>query len=614
MLHLVVLAGMAAVTVAHTAPDAFLAIESLFSDDDRPPEEFSRELSESTQIADSINLVEGSGAFTGAVGGSGAPAVQQTKIEESTSLRDPTVTINVGDVTLPGIEMLGRDLGAEQVTGDVGAVVEGYGPALDRITQELMRLMRDSKVLVVWLFDESESMKDDQADLRSRIHKVYEELKLFDTAGRDDVLLSAIVSYGKEVHYQLPKGKPTDDLAAIEKAIDSIPNDKTGIENTCQAIISALGEYRRFYTQGRRKVVVIVVSDESGDDGDKVEEALHLARGVDSPIYFLGRESVFGSLYAHIRWIHPQTGGEHWLPIRRGPETPYAELLQFDGFRRRYDAALSGFGPYEQSRLSRNTGGIYFVLPNEDQNVIDPDARKYAALDMKEYEPDIGSRREYMQHRDKSPFRRAIWETIVLLNPYEPRNREMEIPVDHWYSINPAEAKQEVTGPIGRCLNTFQLLTEAERRLKSVQPQRESESSLRWRADYDLILAQVMAYRVRLFQYMMALDQFSRSLATRKFHNKATNRWTIDIGGGEMLPPDEQQLRTLKVSADELENARQAALKQFARVQQIHPKTPWAQRAAWEQSRGFGMRFGERVVVPSTRPPPTTPVAPPPNL
>jgi len=103
VLHLVVLAGMAAVTVAHTAPDAMLAIESLFSDDDRSPEEFSRELSESTQIADSINLVEGSGSFTGAVGGSGAPAVHQTKIEESTSLRDPTVTINVGDVTLPGI-------------------------------------------------------------------------------------------------------------------------------------------------------------------------------------------------------------------------------------------------------------------------------------------------------------------------------------------------------------------------------------------------------------------------------------------------------------------------------------------------------------------------------
>jgi hypothetical protein len=361
---------------------------------------------------------------------------------------------------------------------------------------------------------------------------------------------------------------------------------------------------------------VVVVSDESGDDGEKVEDAKHLANTVRAPIYVLGRESVFGYPYAHIRWVHPQTGGTHYLPIRRGPETPQAELLQFDGFRRRMDAAMSGFGPYEQVRLARETGGIFFMLPNEEQSIHDHDARKYAALDMKEYVPDISSRREYILHRDKSQFRRAVFETLMFLNPHETRNSEMEIPIDNWYSVVPAEAAAPVAAALTRCRNTFQLLTEAEKKLHAVESGRAREESRRWRANYDLMLGQVMAYRVRLFQYAVALDQFNKSLPTRKFTDKRSNQWAVHIGAGEMLRPDDAQLRATKVTSEELERARQAALKQFRLVQQEHPNTPWAARAAWELSRGFGMTFAERFVgpPPPNPPRPQTPIAPPPNL
>ena len=55
-------------------------------------------------------------------------------------------------------------------------------------------------------------------------------------------------------------------------------------------------------------------------------------------IYTLGRESVFGYPYAHMRYVHPQTKRPHWLRIDRGPETGFVEQLQTNGFRRRYDA------------------------------------------------------------------------------------------------------------------------------------------------------------------------------------------------------------------------------------------------------------------------------------
>jgi hypothetical protein len=627
--HLLALAAMTLVTIAGTVHAPLEAIESILTDEMRTPEEFTSELNTDREIAESMNVAAGGAVVTGTVGaggaggtgggggGGGGLAVDHAKIDNSAGFRDPTVGLGTGELALPGLESLGNDLGAGQIAGEVGAVVDGYGAALDRLTQELVRLMRESKVLVVWLFDESESMKDDQEDLKERIHRVYEELRLFDEDAKADVLLSAVVSFGQDVHFMLPKKKPTDDVPRIMKAIDAIPIDKTGVENTCHAISTVIADYRRQAAQGKRKLVVVVISDEAGDDGEKVEETLQQARTARAPIYFLGRESVFGNLYAYVRWVHPQTGGLHYLPIRRGPETPFAELLPFDGFRRRMDASLSGFGPYEQVRLCRDTGGIFFMLPSEEQNINDPDSRKYASLDMKEYTPDIATRRDYVERRDKSPFRRAIWEAIVLLNPYDEKNKEMEIPIDNWYSVEPGEYALPVTDALGRCRNLFALLTEAEQRLKAVQDLRKQEKSRRWRADYDLMLGQVLAYRVRLFQYSIALEQFARSIPTRKFADKKSNQWAVGISAKDLLKPDEQQLRATKVSVDDLERARKAALKQFAAVQEEHPGTPWAARAAWELSRGFGMTFLERYIPPprpSTTPAPTTPIAPLPKL
>lgn len=612
VLHAGVLGAMATVHVASQPKDVLLAIETIFSDEDRKPEEFTRDLDQQKEAAESLNFVAG-GPLAAVASGSSAPAVQQTKIDETQLVKDPQVAVNVGNVTVPGVEMLGNDLGPSEVVGETGAVVEGYGAALDRFTQELIRLMREQKVLVVWLFDESESMKDDQIELKSRISRIYEELKLVDDASKADVLLTSVVSFGENVHFQLPKKKPTNDMAQIVKAIEQIPIDKSGKENTCQAIVTALSEHRRFATQGRRKMVAIVVSDESGDDGERVDDALQIAKSTNTAVYFMGRESVFGYLYAHVRWIHPQTGGTLYLPIRRGPETPFAEQLQIDGFRRRMDASMSGFGPYEQVRLARDTGGIFFMLPHEEQNIHDFTERKYAALDMKEYIPDIQPRRDYATARDKSEFRRTIWEVISLLNPYDPRIKHAEVP-GHWYSTVPSELAPQVASVITQSMTTLEAMAEAQRRLEAIKPLRAKEDSRRWRANYDLILGQVMSYRVRLFEYLIALGQFAKSFPARKLSNPKANRWGVSIGTADkMLAPDAQQASALKTTLADMEKAKAAAIQQFQFVIKEHPNTPWSVRANWELTRGYGMTFAEYVQPPPPKTPPP-PVSPPPNL
>ena len=37
----------------------------------------------------------------------------------------------------------------------------------------------------------------------------------------------------------------------------------------------------------------------------------------------------------------------------------------------------SGFGPYEQTRMARETDGIFFMLPSPEVNLVGRDNRKY---------------------------------------------------------------------------------------------------------------------------------------------------------------------------------------------------------------------------------------------
>jgi len=624
LLHAAVLVSLGLISTQLPQEIIPFAIETHMLDEDRPIEELTQELDQQEQAAESLAALVVGGVAANVAGGSNSAAVQQVKIDERQLVDQSELKVNVGVETIAGIEAFGNDLGPGEVTGDVGQIVDGYEAALDGITKELIRLMRQQKVLVVWLFDESESMKDDQEDIKKRFARIYEELKLAEndqevqsSRGRgekaSDVLLTSIVSFGEGLHYHNPAKRPTSDLQQILQAIDRIPIDPSGTENTFRAIYEVVNEYRRMAVQGKRKLVIILVSDESGDDGHLVEEARTAARSVSAPVYVMGRESVFGYPYAYVNWIHPQLKSHHYLQIRRGPETPFAEQLQIDGFRRRMDAHMSGFGPYEQVRMVRDTGGIFFMLPNEEQDIHDHDRRKYDALDMRNYVPSLDARQEYEKERNASKFRATIWQAIVMLNPYDPANKDLEIPTG-WLERDPAKYGPTIVSWNQRSLKTLILMTEAQRLLEEVKPLREKEASDRWRANYDLILGQLMAYRVRLFQYMIGLDQYARKVPTHKFKDAKSNRWSVGIRkGDQLLAPDEQESKLFKVTYEDIQAAHQAAIAQLELVQKRHPNTPWSKRAAWELNRGFTPTMSEHFWQPPP-PRPQGPVTPVPKL
>ena len=593
LIHAGVLVALSFIVFKGPLDQLQMIVDSVFTDE-RPQEDFNEEVEQSTEAAETVNYVAGAMATSGiSTGGSGGPIVAQQKLDEATSLQEPTVKVNISNINLPGLKTISQDLGSGQVTGDIGRVVEGYGAALGQMTQELVRLMREQKVLVVWLFDESESMKDDQKEIRERFYKVYEELGLVQKSDAklkvsDEILLTSVMSFGEHTHEHT--AKPTSNVDEIKKAIDKIQIDESGLEKTCAAIHAAVTKYRDVARAQRRKLVLIVVSDESGDDGKDVEETIETCKRLKAPVYVLGHYSVFGYPYAHVRWVDPKYGLNHWIQINRGPETPEPECLQFDGLHHRWDVFSSGFGPYEQVRIAKQTGGIFFMLPGNEDNLSGAgtnEQRKFDLLDMREYLPDLSSRQAYVRDRLEHKFREAQWQVVAALNPHQDKELNMQ---EHWYSTDPAIFDEQGERTFKQALRAMGMLNDQVRVLDSVKKMRDKETSQRWRANYDLMHGQLLAFRVRLFQLLLSLDQHRKLRPVPK--NPNNNCWDIHRVK-ELLEPDKEQIKQTKVDVDELKKQNDTARRELQAVIENHPRTPWARRAQWELDHGFGMKFVE---------------------
>ena len=587
-------------------PDVVL---ETFFNEELTQERFVKQIDEQTEISETQNINAG-GVVSTNIGGSGSVQIAQTRIETSPSLAEPDIEVNISDVNLPGQEFLGDDLGVGEVNGEVGAVVEGYGAALSRITQELIRLMRERKVLAVWLFDESESMKDDQQEIATEFHKVYEELGIQQQKDKaiqkkGGVLTTSILGFGDQVN-ELTK-TPTGDVATIQKAILQIGIDRTGNENMCRSIVQVLDHFMPLARKQKRQLVVIVVSDESPTDHIQIEQAIQRAKKAKAPIYILGREAIFGYPYARLRWKDPVYGLTHWVRIDRGPETAYPECLQYDGMHARWDSFSSGFGPYSQVRLAKHSGGIFFMLPGEEEQLDGAgahEARRFAALAMKEYEPLLLARREYAQQVSARPFRVVISNIIARLNPNDyplipSHDPKLNIQRSH-FSIEATEFRRQAVEAGRRAFRAMGLFSEAIAILDKNDPLRDGEHSQRWRANYDLIRAQCYAYRVRLFQFLLVLDKHGVEFPPPK--DPKSNRWHFQRSQ-KMVDPDETQYKRvqvqLKIKAKresflaEMKEQQDRATRLFDVVLAEHPGTPWARRARWELDHGFGMGIHE---------------------
>jgi hypothetical protein len=587
--HALVIAGLWAWKYTEITESPKLMVETVFMEE-RPEEEFTQEMTIDTSVSESLSVTAG-GTVTGQLGSANANPMATQNIEQSEALKDPEINVTqFAMVTQTGLGDVNLDLGEGEVSGEVGAKVEGYGAAMHRLTHELRRMMREEPVIVVWLMDSTKSLEDDRKEISENFNKIYEELEISKKQGESqdlkyNLLDTMICSFGAGLKKLTPK--PTAELEEIRAAIGRVSEDKTGEEKIYNSLKAVLEEYGRQARSTGRKLAVVVLTDEVGDDPELLEEVVDRAKLYKAPVYFLGREATFGYPYARIKWVNPKSKLEHWIPIRRGPETAMVEALQYDGFGRREESASSGFAPYPHARLVKESGGMYFMLQTEEKDLTGSAARlqrKFDDIRMKQYEPDLEPVREYVQERDKSEFRKTIFGVISLLNPYADENLGLawQLPIE------PDKFKDQGQEHFQRGMRALKLMSAGLEQLDKVRELRDLEEDPRWRAAYDLTYAQLLAYRVRVFQYLLAVDHVGNAKPIPK--DPKSNKWRR-VSTGEMKKPTEEQIKNTGVDIAELEQQRKKAAEMFAFVAKEHPGTPWAQRAQSEKGANFGIEL-----------------------
>ena len=497
----------------------------------------------------------------------------------------------VGDIQVDPLDALPTATEIDQaivVRGAVGATTSGAAGAVDRLTAEIDASLQQRPTVVVWVFDQSVSLSAQRKDIASRLERVFQELGADRSQRHRPDLQNLVVAFGKNV--SLVTKKPTDDVAEVIRAIDSVPVDDSGVEMTFAAIRAAADSARIYRTSAPKKNVMIVAfTDEVGNDQQLADQTAQHCRKLGIPVYVVGVPAPFGMREVRMKYVEfdPKFDAgedEQWAVIEQGPETLFPEVVRVRSGAREDEAIDSGFGPFSLSKLCAETGGIYFrVHPNSGERgrvtnqmvapmaaqiryFFDPDV-------MQTYQPDYVSAAKLQQDIAANEAKRALVEAA--------RSTEIQ-PMESPVMTFPRRDEPSLAG----------LLSEAQKAAAKAQPRidaihatltagaagREAIKERRWQAGYDLALGRVLAAKVRTDAYNQMLAQAKLGM---KFQDEKSDTWQLE-------PSDEvtvgSQTEKLAKQASEL----------LERVVHDHAGTPWAQLAATELRTPLGYRWTER--------------------
>jgi hypothetical protein len=491
-------------------------------------------------------------------------------------LAKPKTTM-AASISLPTATKLDQVVSIKGTGSEHVGSVEG---AVDRVAVEIVRQMEKGRTLVVWAFDASGSLHAERQRLAKYIDGVYGHITQLDKDNQvaSGGLLTVVYEFGKD---RKPlTSEPTNERQAIISAIESVSLDTTGIESTFTTVGQIATKFGKYTKDGQHyRTLIIVVTDEVGDDEDRLEDAIRVCQTTHTPVYVLGNGALFGRTEGYMDYVDPKTKQMYRnLPVRQGPESPVLESIRlpfwYDGPQ--YEFMDAGFGSWALSRLAGATEGIYFVTRMGGHRI------QFDPAGMREYQPDWVSRRQYVEAVNKHPVRLAVMKAAEVAQQNLPSQPPLTFPAADGPQFKEAMFRnQEVVARIQYTVDAALVpITIASKK-------RDHETSRRWQAHYDLIRGRLLAMKLRCYEYNSACAKMKKDAP--KFTKPASNAWR--------LVPDEE-IR----SSDKAATVAEEAKTLLKRVVTDHPGTPWALMAQRELKDPFGFKWVETTMPPPPKP------------
>lgn len=459
--------------------------------------------------------------------------------------------------------------------------------AIDLVWSAVEQSLDYGPVVAVWIFDASPSARNLATQVSGRLKRHYAARATAQPEGSgaaDASLASLVAQVGSEVRFVT--AQPTSDDQQVQAALDQLDVDKSGQERLFAAVAEALERTVPLRAQGEAKIIVTLVTDEAGDDGDRVESLVEIVQRESVPVFVLGSPAPLGRTAATTPLAERSEGpppSPDWLAVRHGPESRYPEFVAFESLGESADLNLmdSGFGPFALEWLCRASGGTFLAIrPKANTQAFallsdswpNASARRFPREVMQLYAPDYVSEANYQQLLDTSAALRALYEAAqggplpLLGTPQLEFSRSNEAQLSG--ALNKAQQEPARLAP--------QIHTRYEL-LKKGEAERDKILSRRWQAAYDLALGRTALAKVRVEGYNAMLAKLKRGLAPQ---NADSTTW--------ILMPAEQ------LGDSSLERLARQARELLSRVVQEHPDTPWAAVAQRELDQPWGWVWTER--------------------
>lgn len=451
----------------------------------------------------------------------------------------------------------------------------GVEGAMDRLTFEIAGKLKEGPTFVVWLFDASLSLEKRREAMAERFENVYSQLGVMGKT-KDDSLVTAVATFGQKP--QFITEKPVTDVGSIIEAIKTIPADESGKEYVFTALDQIARKWIGIRTKQRRNMMIIIVTDEKGDDAEKLDGAIQYFKRYGINCYCVGNASLFGKEKGYVTYTW-QEGKETFtrdLPVDQGPESVFPERIDlafWGNNKRSLDRMSASYGPYALTRLCAETGGLYLITE---------ESRGGPALDravMRGYTPDYRPIKVIDAEVRKNPAKMALINAARAS-----RVEQIPTPTLEFLHRNDNELRQQITEAQKPLAVLDYRLEELYQILKTGEKARDSLTEPRWRASYDLAMGRVLAMRARAYGYNFTMAEMKSTPKT--FSKEGNNKWDLvpdsEISAGPLV-------KKMAKQSEEL----------LKKVIDEHEGTPWALLAAHELSQPMGWKWVEsKIVIP----------------
>lgn len=493
-------------------------------------------------------------------------AQAEASLERQADMVDPDIKLADEGPMLPEE---GKFSGTVETTGGTventaqgGGGVEG---AIDRLTWEIQQSLHDRKTTVIWLFDQSLSLKERRNLIADRFENVYRQLESLGEGGGDS-LQTVVATYGEK--FAILNEKPASDIKSLIPKVRSITNDESGKENVFYAVAELAKKYQRERSKGRN-VRLFIITDERGDDAERyLEETLVMCRRGGIRVYVVGNVAPFGRERAYMTWTY-EDGAKDELPYDAGPETVEPESLNMGLWGNRpvnLDRLSSGYGPYALTRLCKETSGLYYIAQEDSQVKFNPAV-------MRSYTPDYRPIVEYAKS-----LRMNKAKTALVMASKSTKIDNIPLPRLEFPAYNDNVLRETITEAQKPAAELIYKINRLADGLSVGEKDREKIAEPRWRAAYDLAMGRALAMRVRADGYNLMLAEMKGT--PKAFEKKESNEWRIvpskAINSGAAIKKEEKR-----------------ATMYLKRVMDEHPDTPWAYIAELELSTPMGWEWKE---------------------